>query len=260
MNMSKLGAAIALVVSASSAQAVTFNFGNSTVAGVQGTDFNYTVCTGVADKAGTEFRMCDPSNVALGGGLPAKKDTINGTESWTFTGSDMTAVANTGVTGGLSTGSIYYGIPTGDATGGPAIDQGAVFFGSTFGFLANTVGSEAGAAYGAGQYAATSATTFTVSFSTLEAQWAGTSFPLANVVFNGTTDGTNFSMWAEHTITAAEDPGVAGFADWTAQWYYVGTIDGFTAPVSAVPVPAAVWLFGSGLVGLAGVARRRKTA
>jgi len=34
---------------------------------------------------------------------------------------------------------------------------------------------------------------------------------------------------------------------------------GTIAPV-AVPVPAAVWLFGSGLVGLAGVARRRKTA
>ena len=31
-------------------------------------------------------------------------------------------------------------------------------------------------------------------------------------------------------------------------------------PTSEVPVPAAVWLFGSGLLGLAGVARRRKSA
>jgi len=31
-----------------------------------------------------------------------------------------------------------------------------------------------------------------------------------------------------------------------------------TTDVSAVPVPAAVWLFGSGLVGLVGVARRKK--
>ena len=33
---------------------------------------------------------------------------------------------------------------------------------------------------------------------------------------------------------------------------------GGTTPPPAVPVPAAVWLFGSGLVGLVGVARRRK--
>ena len=33
-----------------------------------------------------------------------------------------------------------------------------------------------------------------------------------------------------------------------------------TGTIEAVPVPAAVWLFGSGLVGLVGVARRRKSA
>lgn len=42
-----------------------------------------------------------------------------------------------------------------------------------------------------------------------------------------------------------------------------GSMGGFAvsldiAPVSAVPVPAAVWLFGSGLVGLVGVARRKQ--
>jgi hypothetical protein len=31
------------------------------------------------------------------------------------------------------------------------------------------------------------------------------------------------------------------------------------ADVNAVPVPAAVWLFGSGLVGLIGIARRKKS-
>lgn len=38
--------------------------------------------------------------------------------------------------------------------------------------------------------------------------------------------------------------------------YYIDNIS-LTADVSAVPVPAAVWLFGSGLLGLIGAARRK---
>jgi hypothetical protein len=39
-----------------------------------------------------------------------------------------------------------------------------------------------------------------------------------------------------------------------------GTLTFTANPTSAVPLPAAVWLFGSGLMGLVGVSRRRKAA
>jgi hypothetical protein len=38
-----------------------------------------------------------------------------------------------------------------------------------------------------------------------------------------------------------------------------GFFDTVSFDVAPVPVPAAVWLFGSGLLGLVGVARRRKS-
>jgi len=38
------------------------------------------------------------------------------------------------------------------------------------------------------------------------------------------------------------------------------TISAKLGQVQTVPVPAAVWLFGSGLIGLAGIARRKKAA
>ena len=41
---------------------------------------------------------------------------------------------------------------------------------------------------------------------------------------------------------------------------FVGFNANFDFDAAAVPVPAAVWLFGSGLLGLVGVARRRKAA
>ena len=47
-----------------------------------------------------------------------------------------------------------------------------------------------------------------------------------------------------------------GTYEWA--WGSGASADLFTLNVSAVPIPAAVWLFGSGLLGLIGVARRKK--
>ena len=49
-------------------------------------------------------------------------------------------------------------------------------------------------------------------------------------------------------------------SDWVAGDFFTAipvTYEGATVTVGAVPVPAAVWLFGSGLIGLVGIARRR---
>lgn len=64
------------------------------------------------------------------------------------------------------------------------------------------------------------------------------------------------------SITGCSDLSTCGMAtDTTTQLYSVFltyTYDDGVSVVPAVPVPAAVWLFGSGLLGLIGVARRNK--
>lgn len=73
---------------------------------------------------------------------------------------------------------------------------------------------------------------------------------VASVDLNGNvSDGTNL-----YGVPMPDCAGCGPFPNQTP--IFSGTI----VPVSAVPVPAAVWLFGSGLIGLAGVARRRKAA
>lgn len=58
-------------------------------------------------------------------------------------------------------------------------------------------------------------------------------------------------------LTMADNDSPAG------EWYATDgsgplIVDYGPAEISAIPVPAAVWLFGSGLLGLVGLARRRK--
>ncbi len=218
--------------------------------------------------AGMEFRMVGPTNAVGGGG---EKDYMYGGETWTFAGDSQTGGALTGVGGTpLNSGVDPLSLPSNSAAPlpdtNPTIGQNAPFFFQPFNFLAPTVGSLADTAYGAGQLNFDSTDNFTIFFNVLEAQWGGTYFPLGQDDTNGsnglgvTFDCTgaltgNVHCEAEELIDPSEDPGAAGFAMWTAQWDLYGTM---TPVHSAVPVPAAVWLFGSGLLGLVGVARRKK--
>ena len=86
--------------------------------------------------------------------------------------------------------------------------------------------------------------------------------------WNGTTDIDVVNVWdvAGDTYTStdvvADQAGTDGILGLKMiDGAFVGSSANFdfVAP-AAVPVPAAVWLFGSGLLGLVGVARRKKTA
>lgn len=261
------GVGLALAGSISAAEAsLTLTFTNGTAeAAIAGP------CSGIAWTAGNEFRMCDPTNAALGGGLPLQKNTISGGETYTF--ADDTHM--TGVTGTPGNpGASYVAGSAAPLPGtNPTWQQNAAFFGPAFNFLAPTLGSLAGNAYGAANYVGGVPTNGVlqpfIHAPVLEAQWGGTYFPLGQVgngiTFYATITGANtigntttftFDMFANHTIASSEDPGAAGFTGWTAQWHQQGT--GVYVAPAAIPVPAAAWLFGSGLLGLVGIARRKK--
>jgi len=88
----------------------------------------------------------------------------------------------------------------------------------------------------------------TLDLSSWTAFWNGTAFNQGAAGVTATTDGLgNFTASWSALVVGGPFDGQIG------NWEITGT-------VSAVPVPAAAWLFASGLVGLVGVARRRRRA
>ena len=88
---------------------------------------------------------------------------------------------------------------------------------------------------------------------------------LANNVFDSDADLT--ASWSGNSILLTVDQGMVGellqlgfnntATDYAGSGVFYDNLN--FAEVSAVPVPAAVWLFGSGLLGLVGIARRRNS-
>ena len=281
-----IGVIAALGVASSETQALTITWADNTSPLATYPTSNpgaYTVSPDAAFGQYNEFRVVTespPGTIFTSGG--GEKNLVGDAKitgagkattlphnfvSWTFdNGSgDLTSVANTDTTPGAHYYAAGCGYITGTCTNQSAAPDGATglflnaaFLSAPFGFLAPTVGSAAATDYGPGNIAFDSTDNFTITFPVLEAQWNEGYFTLGSsaggIVFDcsGANSG-NITCTAENLITAAEDS--LGFAGQTAQWELHGTLD--TPHVSEVPVPAAVWLFGSGLLGLVGVARRK---
>jgi len=154
-------------------------------------------------------------------------------------------------------------------TGQIDVDAGTFSLASEDTFFGVNWSTSGGTLYGEGTYTVSTVDpapgvsggdyTFTVGAGQLGANidfaWGGTTgidvVMVWDVIDNG--DGTT-----SYISTDWDNNGVLG----------AGMIDGpfggfsanFDMTTSEVPVPAAVWLFGSGLIGLAGIARRRKAA
>ncbi len=101
----------------------------------------------------------------------------------------------------------------------------------------------------------------------------GSSFGISNFKFAFTDNsGVQMSNWGQAGesifFTSMTTAAPVQVNTGTYGIHFTGTVTGSSAlitnivaiaPVTAVPVPAAVWLFSSALIGLAGVSRSRRT-
>jgi len=108
--------------------------------------------------------------------------------------------------------------------------------------------------------------TLSLDLSSWTAYWNGSSFNVGSTSHLGINEicSSNITQNCSTAITTTYDPLTGEFtASWSAVIIGGALPDGMTSwfitgQASAVPVPAAVWLFATGLLGFAGVIRKRR--
>jgi len=92
----------------------------------------------------------------------------------------------------------------------------------------------------------------------INASASGTASGGGTALFNHNT----VTLWGAGNVLTMLDYNTCSDRDWALSHnsVFCGNVADWVASSSAVPIPAAAWLFGSGLLGLIGIARRKKVA
>jgi hypothetical protein len=253
MNKLALAAAVSAIMT-SPAFAVSWYYPGSATSGTAADPLASIV---VSAGSATNVYYVDPASGTASNKTAPAIQLINKTSNWTFDFSNLAAVTFTGnvvygdyksqtnVTGSVTIdGRQSYTGVTQSFSGTGAYDEATNTF--TYNFMNNTVNT--GGASVQTQTSASCANGQTsllgkvcTSFTQATPAWEGLAlnfvFAEDRLSFAGTLQGTDTSGTGLTSNTTK--------INWQVQ---------------AVPVPAAAWLFGSGLIGLAGAARRRRAA